>query len=132
MNYDQFIAALCIWREARGASMPAKAGVWHVIQNRASDAAHRWPKTLAGVVLQPFQFSSFNHNDPNAVRLPVPDSSEWPAWLDCCAVVGATLDPDPTGGANMYHSFSAEAQYPAWADASKLTATIGPFKFYKL
>ena len=132
---DQFIAALCLWREARGASLSAKTAIWWVIQNRANDHAGRWPRSIAGVVLQPKQFSSFNHDDPNVSAYPfaMPQSSpDYQAWLDCKTVVQTPLGGDPTGGATNYESLPAGATMPKWAEPSKLTTAIGPFRFYKL
>lgn len=133
MTYDQFLEALCLFREARGVSMAAKAAVLAVIRNRASDSANRWPKTTADVVTQPKQFSSFNASDPNVTKWPTPRIPvEWSAWQDCMTVVETPLTADPTDGANHYHSLPDGSVLPSWADPAKLTVTIGPFKFYKL
>lgn len=127
--YEAVLAALCIWREARGTQPDAQLGVWWVIKNRTVDPHHRWPQTISGVVLQPYQFSSFNHNDVN--------STKWPAFSDaafaaCCDIVDAPGISDPTLGANSYHSIPPDEQPPSWADDSKITTKIGPFTFYKL
>lgn len=137
MTYEQWLAALCIWREARGASIQAMHAIWWVIQNRANDPAKRWPRTIAGVILQPAQFSSFSRGDNNSVKFPAPPidgaapSPDWSAFLNCQIAVSTDLGGDPTGGATNYESEPIEAR-PAWADPDKLTATIGPFRFYKL
>lgn len=134
MNYaddtDIMMLRLCVWREARGSSAAAKAGVLSVIRNRVADP--RWPNTATGVILQPLQFSSFNKSDPNAVLLPDPrHPQDWAAWLETCQVVDAPLTADPTMGATNYESCDP-ADLPHWADASKMTVQIGPFRFYKL
>ena len=129
MTYDQFMEALCLWREARGASMPAKQGVLSVIRNRVADK--RFPNTSAGVIVQPWQFSSFNDSDPNSKRWPLP-GPEWQAWLDCLAVVNAPLGGDPTDGATNYESLPDGMAKPKWADEAKFTCKIGPFSFYRL
>lgn len=137
MNYDQFMAALCLWREARGCSLPTLAAVYQVILNRSTDAQRRFPRTLAGVVLQHMQFSSFNVDDPNSTKFPMPPApgaqptSDWKAWLDCQMVVQSPIGGDSTGGATNYED-CADDKLPAWAQPDKLTATIGPFRFYKL
>ena len=137
MNYEQWLAALCLWREGRGLSMPALSGIWHVILNRANDSAKRWPQSIPGVILQHAQFSSFLQSDPNVTKFPVPPvsgpaSPDWNAWLDCQTVVSSSLDPDSTLGANHYESLPADAERPAWADPAKMTTQIGPIRFYKL
>ena len=129
---QRFYEALCLWREARGASRPAKAAILAVIRNRAEDKKARWPKTPLEVILQPRQFSSFNSNDPNAMKLPDPKSKpDWAAWQECVMVVDTALEADPTDGANHYES-CAPGQLPAWAKADAITVEIGPFRFYKL
>ncbi len=129
-NYGLFLAALCIWREARGESREAKVGVAQVIFARVADP--RWPNTPGEVVLQKLQFSSFNKTDPNSWKFPTPADS---AWLESCDVVQATRPilglPEAKEWANHYHSLP-EGQEPSWADPTKLTATIGAFRFYRL
>lgn len=133
MTFDQFIASLAIWREARGCSLAAMTGVWWVIQNRANDVAKRWPTTIAEVVTEPWQFSSFNATDPNAVLIPTRNNSvEYAAFLNCMLVVSSPLGGDPTSGANSYHSVPSSKPQPTWADPTKHTVDIGPFKFFKL
>lgn len=127
-TFEPFLKALALWREARGQSDDAKRGVLHVILNRA--AAGFRGSTPMQVILWPEQFSSFNPTDPNTSRLPNPNRHfDWEAWLACCAVVD---DPgmDPTGGAVLYFSLPL-AVWPAWATPDKLTAQIGPFRFYR-
>jgi hypothetical protein len=133
MNYDQFLEALALFREARGASLSAKTAVLAVIRNRAQDHLNRWPKSTADVVTQPKQFSSFNANDPNVTKWPsAKQPTEWVAWQDCLTVVGTPLIADPTLGANHYHSIPDGQPLPTWADPTKLTVTLSVFKFYKL
>jgi Cell Wall Hydrolase len=139
MNYESWLACLCLWREARGESLPAKTGVWHVIQNRMADQQRRWPRTVAGVILQHAQFSSFLQSDPNCVRFPIPPiptaspSADWLAFLDCQTVVESPLNADPTDGANFYES-EPTAPDPAkqpWFDPKNLTCQIGAIRFYR-
>jgi hypothetical protein len=141
MTYEKFLAALALWREARNQSLAAKTAVYHVIVNRATDSKRRWPSSMPEVVLQPWQFSSFNANDPNVSKFPVPSNKpDWKAWLDCEAVVSSPLAADPTQGANHYHDNSIPPPAVAWLGknatpaqlAAKLTCEIGSFKFYKL
>jgi spore germination cell wall hydrolase CwlJ-like protein len=133
-QYDDMMMALCVWREARGSSSEARRWVAHVILNRMNSPSGSWPKTKAEVVLQAWQFSSFNSNDPNASKLPhKKDKADWAAFVDSCRVVD---DPgeDPTSGANAYHSYGENQKHlwPSWADSSRLTGVVGAFKFYKL
>lgn len=133
MSYNQLMGALCLWREARGLPDEALIAIWWVLFNRITDAKKRWPRTIAGVVTQHAQFSSFSQNDTNCVKYPQDDGSpDWNAWLRCLQVVMTTaMANDPTGGANHYENCNPD-QLPLWADASKLTLTIGTLRFYKL
>ena len=127
MTYDDFITALCCWREARDQSDPAICGVIHVIRNRIKDP--RWPNTAGDVVLQPKQFSSFLAGDPNATRFPSPrQKADWAAWQRILTLVESP-GPDPTGGANHYESCPDDDE-PRWANAP--VARLGAFEFYKL
>lgn len=139
MNYDEWLACICIWREARGVSLQAKTGVWHVIQNRTQDAQRRWPRTVSGVVAQHMQFSSMTAPGNSQLVLwpvqPTPGQAagaDWEAFLDCQTVVESPLDADPTGGANVYESFGPGEALPKWATEEALTVQIGPIRFYRI
>lgn len=141
MNYDSFMIALCIWREARGSSLAAMTAVYHVILNRVADPRGRWPKTIVQVILQHEQFSSFNANDPNAMKFPIQpvtgSSLDWDAWMNCCTVVANTsLTADPTQGATNYVSVDSMGKVPSaansWAKAENLTYQVGAFRFFKV
>lgn len=124
--YPGVIVAITIWREARGEPWDAQRAVAWVIYNRMRDK--RWPDDPVGVCHQRLQFSCWNSNDPNFYKWP---AAADPSWLSCCKAWQES-GGDPTSGANHYHSFSDTGDFPAWADASKITAKIGSFTFYKL
>lgn len=133
MNYELWLAALCLWREGRGQSLAALAAIWSVINNRATDALRRWPRSVSDVILEPKQFSSFNIGDPNAVKFPTTSHPEdWKAFIACQNVVLTNIGEDTTHGANAYESLPDGAKKPAWAEPLKMTCQIGPFRFYKL
>lgn len=133
-DYGSMLAALCIWRESRGEGLEAKRGVFHVLNNRVK--ASGFPKDLTSVVLQPWQFSSFNANDPNATKFPRPnDPGAWVAWKDSCEVV-ETPGEDPTGGAVFYESFPPDLLDglrvgKPWFKAELMTVQIGKIRFYR-
>ena len=143
---DSILCRLCLWREARSESMAAKAAVLSVIRNRANDPKNRWPKTLAGVVLQPNQFTSFSWGDPNSVAFPCAPKTgtnpDWQAWLDSCAVWDAPLTASAVGSAQFYVDDSADltrfavsilgpGKTVADLEACK-TATIGRLSFFAI
>jgi|SRR5581483_5561138 spore germination cell wall hydrolase CwlJ-like protein len=129
--YDLVLAAICVWREFRGEPFGTKLAGAFVIRNRVRSGG-RWPARASLVVLQKHQFSSFSPGDPNAVKFPDPEDQ---AWLDCCQAVAMSLDPttpDPTGGANHYHSVPEGQPPPSWAEGKKPTLDTGSTKFYRL
>jgi spore germination cell wall hydrolase CwlJ-like protein len=131
--YEEIVAALCVWREARGESHEAQLGVAWVIRNRCHDELKRWPQDAVGVVTQRLQFSSFNANDPNVTKWPRLDDK---IFETCRFVVREAFDNptgvDPTKSANHYESLPLSSSRPNWAEAIKMTTRIGAFRFYKL
>lgn len=121
---DRFMLSLCVWREARGETPQGRRLVAQTILNRVADK--RWPNTIPGVVLQPWQFSSFNKADPNATQFPSDVDASWP---DCVAAADEVLAGPSISTANHYHVVGLD---PAWRDVSKIVATCGHHVFYKL
>lgn len=125
---DMGILALCCWREARGEGLTGKRGVACVVRNRInanSFFGHDWHS----VILKPYQFSSFNTNDPNSDKWPADDD---PSWIDCCDVAQMVIDgaQDVTNGALYYYSPPLTAPPPAWGHVTA-TVTIGRLNFCK-
>jgi N-acetylmuramoyl-L-alanine amidase len=129
--YSLILMAVAIWRESRGEVYAAKQGVAWVIQNRVNNPRW-WGKTVNGVILMPFQFSSFNPGDPNAVKWPSPADPAWVDSLDVAEKVLTGILSDNTGGATSYYDNSITS--PTWAIDGSNTATvsIGNLNFYKL
>ena len=120
-----FILALAVWREARGESPLGKLLVAQTIENRVVDP--RWPDNYQGVITQPWQFSAFNKNDPNALLFPAESDAAWP---ECVAVAQAVIDaPKPFTTANHYHTTGVS---PNWKDDSKIVNREGSHIFYRL
>jgi spore germination cell wall hydrolase CwlJ-like protein len=131
--YDMFMMALCVWREARGEVVQAKQAVAWTIKNRASNPSWWGGPSVVSVILKPWQFSSFNSKDPNAVKFPSPTDTSWQASLEIAQqVVNGTI-PDPTSGATSYFDKSLDSSPPTWAtDGSMIhLADIGNLHFYK-
>ena len=137
--YNNIIAALCTWREARGESATVQFLVAVSIVNRAKDASERWPKTLAGVVLQPKQFSSFNIGDRNANKVPALNDAR---FVSCCIAVDCALAEGTLGqtmlledkykpllAANHYHDDSIAP--PSWTKNMQYLGKVGRLLFYK-
>ena len=125
MSYQEWLLALCIWREARGEEYKAKAGVAWSIRNRVARPGW-WGNSLYTVILKPWQYSSFNAGDPNATKFPVPDDMY---WLDC---VRATAEPDDVSlGATHYYDRSLDGHPPEWAKSMTHTCNLGNLRFFK-
>lgn len=143
MTYGELMMAITIWREARGEPMRGKIGVGEVIRNRRDDP-RRWKDTIIEVVLQPWQFSSWNmfvrkevfqilkgwtifKGDPNAIKWPKEDDQSWLESLEAMSSVRA--DSQTTYGANHYHAKSVK---PRWARGQSPVQVFGNHIFYKL
>ena len=136
--YNNIIAALCTWREARGESAMGKLLVAMVIVNRAKDPK-RWPNALAGVVLQPKQFTSFSIGDRNAVKIPALNDGD---FISCCIAIDCALAEGtlsqtiqledkykPLLAANHYHDDSIDP--PSWTKGIQYLGKVGKLLFYK-
>ena len=133
--YPFTLLALCLWREARGELYDTKVCVAWSIRNRVQKPGW-WGSSWETVVLMPFQYSSFNHGDPNAAKLP---HSSDPTFQDCLAIAGKLYAepptiPDPTGGATSYFDMSLDTDPPKWAtDGSQVkTLDMGRLHFYRV
>ena len=126
------LMALAIWREARGEPMMGKVGVGYVISNRAHNPSW-WGSDTKSVILKPWQFSSFNANDPNTNLWP--DDVD-PSWVDsqsAASVVYNGTMQDPTDGAVNY-KVSSIPWPKGWGEKSAYveTTVIGNHTFYRL
>jgi len=125
---DAELLGLCVYREARGEPDEGKRGVAHVVMNRVK-APSWWGTSVLTVVTHPWQFSSFNENDPNVDIWPKDTD---PVWADCLTIAENVLDgtaEDLTDGCNSYYDVSIPP--PRWAGTNPALA-IGRLRFYKL
>jgi N-acetylmuramoyl-L-alanine amidase len=130
---DLSLLALCVWREARGEGSDGKRGVGHVIRNRVYGSTHWWGKDWHSVILHPYQFSSFNADDPNSDRWPSDLDPSWGECLQAATPVYLAHDVDLTNGATFYYDTSISWPH-AWGDqaAYENTLNVGRLKFWKL
>lgn len=123
------LLSLCCWREARSEGMFGKRGVAHTVLNRVR-VNKFFGHDIHSVVLKPFQFSSFNANDPNSEKWPADDD---PSWLDCLTAAKQVLfwqDPDLTAGALYYFSPPLTQPPRDWGDVVT-TLVVGRLTFCK-
>lgn len=128
--YDSgtLLAALCVWREARGESQEAKNGVVWVLRNRnAMSPREGFKPTMDEEILRKWQFSSFNPDDPNSEKYPVEGD---PSWTESLRAVQSDL-PDETGGAVFYFSRPLLTAPKAWGNV-EVSAVIGHLTFCRL
>ena len=125
MLLRRFVLALAAWREGRGEPLAGKRLIAQVIENRVTDP--RWPDTYVSVITQPWQFSAFNKNDPNALLFPAEHDAAWPACVEAADVVLSA--PLALTNANHYHVIGLT---PNWARPTKEVARAGRHVFYNL
>ena len=131
-SYNFILLALCIWREARGELYITKQAVGYSIRNRVLNPGW-WGKDWGTVVLQPYQYSSFNANDPNSHKMPYPDDQAWGDSLKVADEVMNNPQADLTHGAVNYFDCSLDTNPPRWAiDGSHVkTVDYGRLHFYR-
>ena len=145
---DDVLGALTVLGEARGESFLGQCAIAHVILNRMK----RHAASVADTVLAPWQFSCWNHADPNrlfleetihkqAANIPVGLwASCWMAFVE--SREGRTADP--TSGATHYcvsllwGADDAGRKRPRWHSQQEIekgdtkeTARIGSHVFAK-
>lgn len=146
LSNDRQVMAATIWGEARGETPEGRQGVAAVIANRAAIASAYRNKMgeshplfgdgrVLTACLAPWQFSCWNHNDPNRVQILALDFSAPDEILaDCIAVADeflASNPPDPTHGATHYKVTSLP--WPSsWGAKVPPLAIIDHQSFYRI
>jgi N-acetylmuramoyl-L-alanine amidase len=130
---DLYLIALCNWREARGESLATKVGQAWTVRNRVLQPRW-WGTSWVGVITKFAQYSSFNPDDPNSRKWPLPKD---PAWADCFKVAELVYSgsiPDPTFGATHYFDASLDSHPPTWATDGTMTKTaeLERLRFYRM
>lgn len=125
-DYERFLLALTMWREARGEGIDGMYAVACVVRNRVRAGMG----TYWGVLTHPRQFSSMTvRGDSQTVLWPVPSDPRWTAALDWDEVNA----PDITHGALYY--WNPKTATSRWfrdeiAAKHKRMAVIGNHEFY--
>lgn len=130
--YNIVLLGLCCWREAQNQPKAAQIAQACSVRNRVDMPGYwDWGTDYPSVILKPWQYSSFNHNDPNATKMPL---SSDPSWVQCLGVgadVYQGMLDDTTAGATHYFDKSLDANPPAWAAKMDHTCDIGAFRFFR-
>lgn len=126
-DFDISIAARTIWSEARGEPEEGQKAVAHVLINRLK--SQRWSRTLAGVCLFRLQFSCWNQDDVNRLKMvDLPETDESLVKFKGF-IKDAQSQEDIIDGAMFYYSVSIPP--PTWVKDMIMTKQIGNHKFYK-
>ena len=128
MAYSVEIATATIAMEASGEGPDGELAVAFVLINRLKTG--RWGSTLAAVALARKQFSCWNEDDPNRMRMALMKNAD-PAIVSAQAALdkATSNNPDPTKGATHYYSVDMP-QPPFWASTATFLVQIGKHRFY--
>ena len=102
----------CMWAEARGEPAVGRLAVAWVLRNRAM----KRDTSIKHEVLRPWQFSSFNDNDPNRGLILMAhkqDPAGWGAVDGIAELFENKATVDPTLGASHYYVMDM-ANPPDW------------------
>jgi hypothetical protein len=114
-DHDVDILARTIYGEAEANNTADAVAIAWVIVNRLN--YENWPDTLAGVCLQPWQFSCWNPADPNRQRILAAKGK----WFEKCKKIAnevvKTIKDDPTICATHY--YATYVKTPKWAKGHK-------------
>src|SRR5271154_5573214 len=125
---DQFMLALCLWREARGVGNSGMVAVACVLRNRVA----RNKSSYYAEVVKPWQFSSITaKNDPQLGLYPSSVDSSYQLAQKIVASISMGALEDTTEGATLYYDDSIP--FPAGWDIHKVedTVKIGRLNFFK-
>lgn len=145
---EAHMLALTMWGEARNQGAHGMLAVGHVIVNRVGDK--RWDDTIKGVVTAKKQFSCWNPNDENRMKIAqvvrmeqLPhDSDEFLSYLkenhidwdkyqkakQLAQKIISGESHDFTDGAVFYHT---DAVKPVWRRGVSYIGQIGDHMFYR-
>lgn len=119
------------WGEARGEGTTGMQAVINVIMNRVR-AGSWYGATPKEVVLKKSQFSVWNANDPNYLKMLAvdeKDSSFKMAKALATLAYNGQLE-DITNGATNYLALASLSTAPSWVGAMQEVAVIGNHTFY--
>jgi N-acetylmuramoyl-L-alanine amidase len=129
---DVHLLALCIWREARGETWKTKLAVGCSVRNRVQHPTW-WGHDYRSVILDPWQYSSFNASDPNSNKWPNDDDSNWLESLEAASLIINGNTTDTTGGSTSYYDRSLDDTPPKWASSPEMVKMRdnGAMHFYR-
>lgn len=122
---DATLAAVTIYQEAEGEPYAGKVAVGEAIRNRMRLGGR--DRSVAAVVLEPFQFSGWNTRSANRRRSLEIDTDD-PVVQQCVAAWLDSASSNLIHGATLYANLSLVK--PVWAITRTKTAEIGNHTFF--
>jgi spore germination cell wall hydrolase CwlJ-like protein len=123
------------WGEARGERLSGLQAVINVIMNRQAVSLQQggfwWGTGVTEICRKPYQFSCWNHSDPNLQKLLLvtPETSlPFRIALDLAEKALAGELEDITIQSTHYHTASIK---PKWAEGQEIRCKIGSHVFYR-
>lgn len=136
---DIEVLAKTMYGEARGEVAKVNGGlasliaVGNVIMNRVRE--NTWyGDSVSDVCQKPWQFSCWNENDPNRIKLLNLRANDNEIYNECLVIASQLVEGrviDLTKGSNHYHVKSM-LRKPRWSKGKKPVFRIGSHVFYKL
>lgn len=124
------LLAILVWGEARGEDNHGKLAVATVVTNRVALSG----KSLKDVILQKYQFSCFNRNDPNYSKL-LTAGDDVILWANCYKAAYYAVnckEDDIVFGATHYITIDLlKSNPPKWIKKMQETIRIGRHVFFK-
>ena len=122
---DEVLLARLIYGEARGESIWIKRAIADSVINRTGKNKW-WGNTLREVILKENQYSCFNKNDPNRIKLLNPTKyDKLRVWEVCLIVAMETLPMDNNDDSNgATHYYDTSIKEPEWARNKKPVKVI--------
>ncbi len=129
---DQDVLARTCWGEARNQGYIGLEAVACVVMNRVAlpNHPHFGNGDITACCKAPWQFSSWNDNDPNLPKL-LAVTADDSVFAECLQIAQDAIDGnlvDPTNGATFYQVLGTNA---TWAIGQTPCAIIGQHAFYK-
>lgn len=131
LNSSVDVLARTGWAENRSGGIEGMQSVINAILNRAAHPCW-WGRDVISVCLKPWQFSSWNENDPNRAKLLAitADDPQFSEALKIAARAVLGTLPDLTDGSDSYYAASMETE-PEWAAKSIFTVELAGQRFYR-
>lgn len=123
---DDTWAVMTIWAEARGEPFEGQCAVGEVIRLRTK-RRYASNGTIPGTILWPWQFSCWNINDPQRLKMALLDDEDLQI-KKCAKAWKASASSHYSKGAVLYCNLKIAR--PNWAIESKKVAQIGNHTFF--